>query len=795
MSVRVVRGQGAALRRHFAKRRFDCDGTPLCVAQAAGQFHSFGATRRLLAELRATLGQQEWDAALKRHAAAAALLLPGRQARLRADQRQAYEALQARVTSHLTHNFVVQAPLFEAWATLLLDVLGQALARGPLVLLVPDLSELGWEDGALLKTLYRRRGARLPDLVLGFDPEAGECVGSDGIIWSMTAFKAASVALDMQALQAVPPLVLAATPSEEAESAPPDPRAGTANSPRAHAGTQTAWRPATLRSRRRLPALEPAADEDDLEARARRELAAAPHPLPDSVARLVADALRLAFAAFAFTSVLELGRELLRRAPRLTPVDAADVHTLVALAAHDRQFVSDNNLALAALIQEHLEAALALESRPERRAALLYRLAVVHGRRRRDPQPALACIDLALETCRDPCLEPLAAVYQEAWARNVRALALVQARRLDEARAETMRAFEQIDAVVARLPALDDGRDVPPGERDLRATHSLLAFNTRTLLDWLGADESESTAWLTRSQAAVRALPGLARFEALHWTEQYRRLGRPDLALALARRGLEAARADGDAVRAYQHGLHAAELAALLGDAPGACRCADEVQELRARCGLARLPGLDVLAALACARAALHDEAARRLQAVLADPAQRALDRRAPLLARLALVEGARGHESSAVALLDEATSLALQSGERDTLLRVAVAAARHLLRFGSRTAARRAFEQALAIADAALDGAPPAPPAEVLAALVGLVECDAATPALLERGLTTSLAALDDADVLPELERLLARLAGDARRGAHAASLARARTALAWRAPAASGPGRRAAT
>lgn len=726
MPVRVVRGSHAALHRYFAGA---FDGVALRVTQAPGQFHSLGAARHLCAQLRVLIGMTGYESALARHAPAAALLWPGRAAHLDAPARIVRDALQARPNSHLTHNFIVQAPLFEAWAALLADLLVEAGQRVRLVLLVPDLGALGWEDGALLKTLYRRHDAPLPELVLGFNPLMAEQANDDGIVWSMTAFKAVSVALDLQALQSDAPQTL----DDEV------PATTAAGNPGAH-----------------VPVVE--IDDDDWEGQARRSLAAAPDPLTPQLVAQAVEALRAAFAAFAFTSVLELGLALLARRPHLEALEAADVHTFIALAAHDRQFVSEGNLALAAFIQEHVQAALVVETRPERRAALLYRLAVVHGRRRKDAQPALAYAEAALEACVDPSLDPQASAYQEAWARNIRALALVHARRLEDARAETVRGYQVIDALVQALPALQTARPVWPLERDWRATHALLAFNTRTLLEWLGQDDTLAAAWLTRSQAAVRELPGMERFEALHWTAQHRRLGHLDRALVAAERGAVAARAAGDALREYQHALHALELAALLGALEVLNHWATELQDLRRRCGLPRSAGVDLAAACASARAGRLGEARERLSRALAEPAHSVADRRAPLLARLATIVGRMGDEAHAVALLDEAATLALDSGERDTLLRVAVAAGNHLLHFGRTEEARRTFAEALAIADT--PGPAPAPPGEVVATLLGLVECGA-TSDLLERVVMCADQGLDDPDVGWELERLLACTAG----------------------------------
>lgn len=722
MSIRIVRGTRAALRRHFAGLSA---GTPLRLAQPTGRFHGFGATRRLLADARALVGAAAYEATLARHAPAAALLLPGRSARLGDDARRARDAFAARVTSHLTHNFIVQAPLFDAWAALLDDLLAQAGRQARVVLLVPDLAATGWEDAALLRALYRRGAGRLPELRLGFDAAAAEVRGEDGIVWSMTSWKTAGVALDLHALQAEPPLWLRDDDAGDTAPAGDEQPAPT-------------W-----------------VDPDDLEAQARAALQASPARPSRPVARLVYGALDAAFSAFAFTSVLEVGLELLRRDAPLEPLERADVHAWVALAAHDRQFVSDGNDALAMLIERHVEAALASETRPERRAALCYRLAVVHGRRRRDAQPALAVTERALDACRDPRLLPLEAAYQEAWARNIRALALVHARRLDEARAETTRGFELIDAAVADLPD-PRGRAVTPFERDLRASHSLLAFNTRTLLEWLGADASQSAAWLAVSQAAVRALPGMERFEALHWADHHRRAGRPDLARDLARRGARAARDAGDALRAYQHGLLAAEISALLGDAGDACAQADELHDLRARCGLPRLAGLDALVGLACARASRTEEAQRRLTSAL-DASAPDAPGRAGLVARLALAVADGGDEPRALALFEQAFALARAEGERDTLLRVTVAAGRHLARRGRRDEARDAFEQALAIAEVGAAQAPP-PPGELLGALLGLVACGGdGDGTRLERARACAASALDDADVAADVEILLA--------------------------------------
>jgi tetratricopeptide (TPR) repeat protein len=712
MTVTVLRGSEAALisfTRSSCAAPSGLPAPPLYFAPLPGPRRSFGAFRALLGQIRRLVPETAVEAVLRGHAPAATLLLPSRLPDL--------NALRARPTSHMTHNFLLQHPAFEAYAALLADL---AALRPGAPLLVPSQALLGWEDSAVLKAVYRRFADRAPNLVFGFDPGFRHSMSAGGIVWTMTTYRSLSFALDIQALQEGEPVDLP-------------------------------------------PAAEPGATWDEALGAALSGIAEDPDD-PHDPDIPSAEAVRSAFASFSFTSVLRLGLELLAAGTPLAPEDAADVHGLIALAAHNRQFLATDP-ELADFLERHLAAALAHESRPAHRCALLYRRAVLHGRRRKDFPAALVWADRALAASQEDILPPLEAAYQETWARNIRAYVLMRLGRAAEAEAETVAGFARIDAVLATMsePAEPAAADLwGLWDLDVRATHSLLAFNTRTLLELLRRDTGELAVWLARSRDAVREVPAVVRFEAFHWVELYTKMMRPDLALPMALRGLEDARREVDALREYEHALNAADFCERLGETVLARALYERIQAFRRRCGLPRLPALDVSWAAVCQREGLYEEARSRLEAVMNDAAQVSADARAELLARLARLEADAGREDEADRALADAEELAIESGERDTLLRVAVAAGRCRQALGDGAAALEAYEQALEIARAGGEGAPPPPPAELLAALLGLAECgadDTDNAALLPRALSTAAAALDDTDAWWDLSRLLALL------------------------------------
>jgi tetratricopeptide (TPR) repeat protein len=698
----------------------------LYLYQAKTSPRSWGAVRNLVHQLRLQLGGARYQEIVHRHAAVVRLLLPGEQTDSAESTPTLADALAAQPTSHMTHNFVLQHPIAEAAAALLIDLMADVEPT----LVVPGLEFLTLEDAFVLKAIYRRHAACAPSLLLGFDPTFRNEPDDQGILWGIPQYHLLKIATDFQLIPGSRSIELPASPVEPQSS---------------HQDLQ------------QLQGVEEGFDH--LEAQAWRVLNEEKSEISEQEASLVAAAVRAIFRAFGFTSALRLGLAVLPRRPNLSARDAADVNNLLALAAHNRQFATQDNRALAQFLVRHFSMALASEDRPAQQAALHYRLAVMHGRRLKDFDAALEYANRAIAIAVD--LPRQQAVYQGAWAHNIRAYVHMRTRRFREAEQDTLAAFDLVDR---HLSGITDPTAVGGQEemwlRDLRSSASLFAHNTRNLLLMSKRPAADLLPWMKRSNAAIAVIPSMERFETISWTDQFLRESRLDLALEATLRGLADAQQERDAVREYDHAIMAANLYYQLGRADEAHEAFEQVQVLRARCLLPRLLAVDVMSALALAHGGKLEEARMRLVRLLGDRhPELGLWAQVELRAHLIGVLARLGLHHETEQAVEEAIELAKASGERKLLLQVAVAAGRSCQSLKLEDWARQAYEQALAIAETGGPDASPPSAAQLLGALLGRHETGALDPAIALRALDCAQAALKEPEPWWDLPRLLACL------------------------------------
>lgn len=703
-SITILRGPRSALLAEAV--HLSREGA---IATTPGSPRAWNGVRQILKGLGRLLGPAVLDERLAPFRAVTNLVLGHRAEELSPEDRRLRDDLAARPDSHLSHNLLVQRPFFRRVAAAL-----AAAARGsgaPVV--VPDLALLDRESLGALRTLYRRFPETAPDLVAGFDPDrtTPEPDG-DGLIWEHETEEVWRIAYG---LLSVPGSRLVDLPAlgreEERQETAPLPEPGERLDERAFA----------LLCRERLSARE--------------------------VGQVLAGQ-RSAFEGYAFATALRIGLGLLAARPELTPEQAADLHGLTALSAHNRQFLTRGNRPLAGFLEHHLRAAWEAETRPALRSALAYRLAVTFARRQRRFAEALEWVERAVAAAADPGLSRLQSAHLGAWAENIRALALLRSGRETEAMASCERAFGRLDAAIeGRVEAAAVSPDALL--REIAFTHALLADNLAALYHREGGERF--IRWKAEGDRIAETFPDLLRFEAITWIELYRSTGRLGAALAKARKGLAAARAEQDAVREYTYTAHVADLHDRRGEVREAFEAFAAAQDLRHRLGNPRfLRDLASQAATSALRAGLLDEAERRLAGLLGGDSL-SLDTRAQLLAFWGEAAALRGDRPTAESRLDAAIEAAVLSGERDTLLAVAVAAGRAAQSLGEPAEARDAYRRALEIAGA--EG--PAPPALELAALLGILEIEGPEADLTLRALTLFAEALDDADAWRETERL----------------------------------------
>ncbi|MEM6796491.1 MAG: tetratricopeptide repeat protein, partial [Acidobacteriota bacterium] len=590
----------------------------------------------------------------------------------------------ARTLSHLSHNFLLQRPLFEALAGAVHDLYRHPAIRQRAAWIVPDLAILDRESLALLRTVYRHHRASAPRLVVGFDPERlSPQPDSDGLVWEHRGEDLWRMALGLLAL----------------------PEAQARDLERTQGGSAAPAGPHGV--------LDPLPENPDIALRAVGE----------------------AFESFAFESALRRGLALVRReraARTLSADQRARVHGWIALSAHNRQFRSLGNRELAHLLIDHLTRALDGQSEAAERSALCYRLAVAYGRRLQQRERGLEWSRRAIDEARrtGDSLPAAEAAILEAWGRNIRSFMFTGTGRLAEAARECELAYRRLDDALenARSP-FDSPR---AGVREAAFSRSILADNLGAIHQMLG-DAAGTRRWKATSDGHNSEVPEVERYEARFWIVAHRRRLELGAARERARRGLEAARREQDALRHYRYAVEVADLGYRLGDAAGALADFEHAERLYLRLGSPPfLTPTRLAAAAAASRCGRASEALARIDGLLSGPTAADPVTRAQALALRGLVSARAGDARRAEEAIDTAIELAVESGERDLLLRVAAAAGRACQLLGRPQDARAAYAQAVEIADAR----PPdsrdadAPPAgALLAAHLGLLETRDARP------------------------------------------------------------------
>lgn len=633
------------------------------------------------------------------HRALLSLVLRGLVHELTDGERELRRERAAQPLGYLSHNGMISTPLIDAWAGALAPL---CAAR---VIAIPDLGTFDPESMTLIRELLRRLdAAEQPQFVLGHDPERR----ANEWLWQRDEDL---VAGQLALLELLP---------------------GTRIEPVA-----TAERTGAERS---APPVHPL--DDDLERRAYRALTATAAP-DTATSTLVLEAMRAAFACFGFSAVLRLGLEWLRRDTTLPAHVAAEIHTLIALSAYNRQVETGDNVELAGMLDAHFSAALELDTDPAHRSHLLYRLCINRGRRKGELAEAHALADRAIDEARAVPAEGLAA-FLEAWARNGRAYVRARMRKHADGIADCERACELL-AIAAHKPGAP--------QSEVRPSQLVLFDNLAALCEMTG-DRERAAYWQGRNEEIEASMPEALSVSAHRWASLLRAQGNLRGAIRHAERGLAEARRQLHPLVEDRYAADLGDLYFRVGDVATAARHFEATLAIRRRShdAPARLRA-ELSCAVVALRAGLVTDARANLERALADPACADPGARAEITSALGVLAARAGTADVANDLVDRAIELAVESGARDVLVRVARAAGDACTLLADPAAALDAYARALDIAGA--DDAHPAPPAELLAVYLGLAAGpDPAT--WIRRALTVSTAALADPDAWWDLARLL---------------------------------------
>ena len=723
--IRVLRAPRPALRRALASSLLPSSSLRI---EAPGALPlPWGGARVCLALLRQRAGDDAVERAVAPQRALLSLVLRRLEATLTPAERERRELLRAQPLGFMSHSRMTSSPLLEAW----IEALAPLVAGKVAALVLPDAGRLDAESVAMLRHLVRRLAPEeRPDLILGFDTSEGP----DDPLWRRSV---ELVDIQLALLEALPDTVVESVeagtgegngegdgePEEAPGEAPVDP----------------------LDDRREEQAL----------AGLRRDPAGS-----GAVAEAI-EAMRAAFGAFGFATSLRLGMEVLARGGLLPAEVAAEVHTVVALSAYNRQLEAGDPR-LTAFLEQHLEAALAAEPDVARRSHLHYRLCINAARRAGDLERGLGLATRALAEAERPDLRAGLAAYLTAWARSGQAYVFARQMRL----AEALAAGEEAYALVQRAASAPD---LAP--REILSSRIVFLDNLAEIALRAG-DTAGAGAWQAALEEAEEGLDPVMRVAAVRWAAILRAEGRLREGIRRATQGLEDARRHLNPVMEERFAVALGDLWYRAGGAGEARGFFGAALPIRRRLGQ---PHEIARAELACAAAAMREgeleEAEARLGKALESPLCARAGARAEALAALGTVAALGGDAARWRRRLNEAIAQAASAGERDALLRVARAAGQGSLLLGRREEAQEAFRRAARIA-AQGGGAPPRA-VDRLGVLVGLWESGAGDRATLEQALALVPAALEDAEAWWQLPVLLRGVAATGGAGALAGEAA----------------------
>jgi tetratricopeptide (TPR) repeat protein len=719
--IQLIRGSPEDVSRECARIFHSSEREAVWLVPSGHVRRSWAQLRQLLPQLRRLVGDPVMEEALHRHRAAASLVLGRLERELTAKERQQRAAMSASLTSNLTHNWYIERPFYDGLSTLLYELLSRTRA----MLIIPQLSGLDTITYALIKSICRLQPGFSLDLVIGYTPGLADVVvDANGITWGKSREQVAQLLTLLSSLLPT-----------ETRDAPVD----ASPVPMAQAALLDDW-------------------DDDVDGRALEALVGAGGPLDGRQAAWVMEAAQRAFAAFDRSAALYFATRALERSSQLGNTQAAALHAMASLSAHNRQFSSsEGDARFNAFVEHHLRRALALETEPELRLCLCYRLAVTLGRRKQDHTVAMDFANQVVEGSAHAPLPEERRAYQEAWGRNIRAYLHMRRGDFAAAFADGMQAFERLTPFV---------EDPSTASRDLAFTRVVLADNME-ILSRAAKDEGQREIWLRKNFALGEQSPDGygARFSSHRRVRLFGHKYELESAIRAARQGLEDARKELSLQLQYCYLMDLGALLYRQGEAGEALACFEEA------CGLARqgvmtdersLSTSERFYALAALRAGRPSEALASYQRLLEtlQGGSRAL--RAELLQGMAIASASSGEAVQAEQWMDHAIDCASAMGTRGAFVSIARTAGIVCQLLGRTREASEAYQRgwelvAAKSGDAVLIGA-----GDRVALLLGLAEVEASHQEVVWSALRWMPEALQQEPeawwYLPRLLRLIAR-------------------------------------
>lgn len=711
--IEIIQGEESQLKAYFAGLRPE---TPaLWLTEQTEGIYGFDALRQLISQLESRSSQEDLREKFHRDRAAASFVDQRLIDQLTPAELQRRQYYSARIASNLSHNWYLQRPLLRSLA----KTVSNLLPEEEITLLIPVLNHLDFPSVAVIKALYRLFPDQAPRLLLGYESKAEQPeLDTNGIDWSTSQLYLQNFVQSLVSASSSPIVDL-----DRNEIGPKsDRRLDRANTTSPHS------RFPCLEARA-MKMLERSAESADLNLgdgglrdgdRATRDLIEA-----------IVGAIRLTFECYEFHTAMRLGLKLLEQerhvVPYMEPRELADVHSLVALSAHNLDLGrSSAGPEIKQYLAHHYETALANETRPAVRCALCYRLAVTYGRRMKDLQRGMHWADMAITEAQALDLPSAQKLYYECWGRNIKSYILMLQGEIKNGFEEGQLIFGKLTQALETLSggtSVDEEHEQDLWRRELFMTQVVVCENMSTL-GYRTKSAAQYLDWLkTQEELVAKDMINFDELNAYNWVHFYSEQLQPSLALPWVQKGIESMRKSFLAELEQELVLIASSIHDRLGNAAEASEYVDQFLTgfSHLRTELSKLAQeLDYVKIFM--RSGHLDRAEQVLQRALQGTEGQTPEGKGELFANLGLLAATRGDAETAEQLVNQAIGFAVESGARNTLMRVAIITADACFLLDRMEDARDAYQKALELAEA--DPASPPPPEELFEIYLGLCEC-----------------------------------------------------------------------
>lgn len=453
------------------------------------------------------LDDQQFQNITQKHKIAASIFTSD-QNHLSLQELEEKQALCARLESNLTHNFFVQEPFYQVVSNLFSEFMMSQSTR----LLIPDITTIDAPTLTVLFQVFKSNSNGYSSVDIGLDPkfditkestDFSEIDGEQdhfdesGLLWHYSTFGIKNVIFSFMAMG-----------GKIEENVPHAPQSFI------HLSQST-----IIDNEQEVLVYKMCLEKGSLD---------------KAKASLAHQVVLNAFHLFDFSIAIGLGKLVIDSPFPFTKTQRAEIHSVLALATHNRQFSSAlGNEATNSFIEHHLSRAYEYEQDMTRKAFLQYRMAVLKARRQKDLIGGMEWANLTLNQADDERVPDHFRKYIKAWALNIRAYIHMVSRKLEEAEED----MKEANFLTQQM------KEQGYQSRDFAFTVSVMADNMGALTELMG-NPYQIKSWLTSSYEASGWHLTNQRFGARIWSEAHLKTLRVDLAIKDTLIGLDASRKD-----------------------------------------------------------------------------------------------------------------------------------------------------------------------------------------------------------------------------------------------------------